>query len=84
MQGSLNIRLELKKNLVASILNLSPETLSRVLHQLVDDKLIRVSGSNIHIESPETLKLYQHGPALNFKPQPQNLTENKAVAQHFI
>ncbi len=84
MQGSSDIRLELKKNLVASILNLSPETLSRVLHQLVDDKLIRVSGSNIHIESPETLRVYQHGQALNFRPQPQSLMENKALEQHFI
>lgn len=84
MQGSSDIRLELKKNLVASILNLSPETLSRVLHQLVDENLIQVSGSNIHIASPETLKVYQHGSALNFRPPAQSLSGNKAREPQFI
>lgn len=84
MQGSTDIRLELKKNLVASILNLSPETLSRVLHQLVEENLIQVSGSNIHIESPKTLKDYQHGPAVNFRPPSQSLSGNKAREAQFI
>lgn len=84
MQGSPTIQLELKKNLVASLLNLSPETLSRVLHQLVDENLIQVSGSHIHIKCPETLKIYQHGSALNFRPHSESLTENKAIGRHFI
>lgn len=63
MQKSTEIRLDLKKNLVASLLNLAPATLSRVLHQLTDQQLIRVSGSLIHIGSPAALKSYQHGPA---------------------
>lgn len=84
MQGSADIRLELKKNLVASILNLSPETLSRVLHQLVDEHLIQVSGSNIHIESAEALKVFQHGSALNFRPATQSLSGNKAREPQFI
>jgi CRP-like cAMP-binding protein len=46
--------------LLASLLNLSPETLSRVLHQLMDEQLIRVCGSTIHIGSPDALKTYQH------------------------
>lgn len=55
-QESNDIRLELKKNVVASLLNLTPETFSRMLHLLTDFGLIRVSGSRIHIECLETLK----------------------------
>lgn len=58
-QHSNDIRLELKKHLVASLLNLSPETLSRVLHQLMAEQLIKVCGSSIHISSEEALKSYQ-------------------------
>lgn len=84
IQGTANIRLELKKNLVASLLNLSPETLSRVLHQLVDDCLIQVSGSHIRITCPESLKVYQHSDALNYRNSPENLMRNNATARHFI
>lgn len=59
MQSTNEVRLELKKHLLASLLNLSPETLSRVLHQLMDEQLIRVCGSTIHIGSPDALKTYQ-------------------------
>ncbi|PXX37196.1 Crp/Fnr family transcriptional regulator [Undibacterium pigrum] len=58
-QRSNDIRLELKKHLVASLLNLSPETLSRILHQLMDEHLIKVYGASIHITSEEALKSYQ-------------------------
>ncbi|MFZ6686914.1 Crp/Fnr family transcriptional regulator [Undibacterium sp. SXout11W] len=60
-QSSNNIRLELKKHLLASLLNLTPETLSRVLHQLTDQELIKVRGSTIHIGSADALKSYQLG-----------------------
>jgi CRP-like cAMP-binding protein len=60
MQSTNEVRLELKKHLLASLLNLSPETLSRVLHQLMDEQLIRVCGSTIHIGSLDALKTYQH------------------------
>lgn len=83
-QGALEIHLELKKNLVASLLNLSPETFSRVLHQLVEEQLIQVYGSNIHIECPESLKTFQFGAALNFRLHPESLIQNKARLQHFI
>ncbi|MFZ6719200.1 Crp/Fnr family transcriptional regulator [Undibacterium sp. Ji49W] len=59
LQGSNDIHLELKKHLVASLLNLSPETLSRVLHQLMNKQLIKVYGATIHIDSAEALKCYQ-------------------------
>ncbi|MES2049836.1 MAG: Crp/Fnr family transcriptional regulator [Pseudomonadota bacterium] len=83
-QGALEIHLELKKNLVASLLNLSPETFSRVLHQLVEEDLIQVNGSHIQIECPQLLKTFQHGAALNFRPHPESLIKNKASMQHFI
>ena len=83
-QGALEIHLELKKNLVASLLNLSPETFSRVLHQLVEEELIQVNGSNIHIECSESLKTFQHGAAHNFRSHPERLIGNKASLQHFI
>lgn len=63
LQRTTEIKLDLKKNLVASFLNLAPSTLSRVLHQLTELELITVSGSSIHIESPDALKTYQHGTA---------------------
>jgi CRP-like cAMP-binding protein len=83
-QGVLEIQLELKKNLVASLLNLSPETFSRVLHQLVEEELIQVNGAHIHIECPASLRTFQHGAALNFRPHPESLIKNKASMQHFI
>lgn len=83
-QGALEIHLELKKNLVASLLNLSPETFSRVLHQLVEEDLIQVNGSTIQIECPQLLKTFQDGAALNFRSHPESLIGNKANVQHFI
>lgn len=84
LQNSLDIQLELKKNLVASLLNLSPETLSRVLHQLVEEDMIRVNGSQIHIDCRETLRIFQHGAAVNCRPHPESPIRNKASVQHFI
>lgn len=59
LQHSNEIRLELKKNLLASLLNLTPETLSRILHQLRDERLIQVKGPRIFIDSADALKHYQ-------------------------
>lgn len=57
-QESNDIRLDLKKNVVASLLNLTPETFSRMLHHLSEVGLITVSASRIHIHSLETLRDY--------------------------
>lgn len=57
-QDSNHIRLELKKNVVASLLNLTPETFSRTLHHLSELGLIQVFASRIHIYCLETLKNY--------------------------
>jgi CRP-like cAMP-binding protein len=55
-QGALQFRLELKKHLLASWLNLSPETFSRILHQLSDQGLIHVRGQIIQIMQLEQLR----------------------------
>jgi CRP-like cAMP-binding protein len=57
-QESNDIRLELKKNVVASLLNLTPETFSRMLHHLSELGLIEVSASRIHINCIDALKNY--------------------------
>ena len=47
--------LPVNKNLIASRLNLTPETLSRTLHQLVTQQLISVNGREIEILDSERL-----------------------------
>lgn len=44
-----DVLLMVNKATLAAHLNLTPETLSRVLHKLVDEDLIRVEGKKIHI-----------------------------------
>lgn len=58
-QGAAVIHLEIKKVLLASLLNLTPETLSRVLHQLCDEQLIAVDKRMIHILSLDKLRALQ-------------------------
>ncbi len=55
-QETTEIRLELKKNVVASILNLTPETFSRMLQQLVEEGLISVRASRIDLYSIAALQ----------------------------
>lgn len=58
-QDSLDIRLELKKNVVASLLNLTPETFSRMLHQLCEESLIQVRASRITLLDSAALRRFQ-------------------------
>lgn len=58
-QGSNDIHLELKKNVVASLLNLTPETFSRMLHHLSEMRLIEVSSSRIKILSEDLLRNFR-------------------------
>ncbi len=44
-----DVLLAVNKATLAAQLNLTPETLSRVLHRLADEDLIRVEGKTIHI-----------------------------------
>ena len=58
-QNSDDIHLELKKNVVASLLNLTPETFSRMLHHLSEMELIQVSSSRIRILSADLLSSFK-------------------------
>lgn len=58
-QNSDDIHLELKKNVVASLLNLTPETFSRMLHHLSEMELIQVSSSRIRILSADLLRSFK-------------------------
>lgn len=71
-QDSNDIRLELKKNVVASLLNLTPETFSRMLHHLSELNLIRVSASRIYIHCMTALKAYASTSAAQETPTAKN------------
>lgn len=46
------------KRIIASRLNLTPETLSRILHELSEQRLIEMNGRRIHIPDPGALREY--------------------------
>lgn len=58
-RGGARIALTASKQLIASRLNLTPETFSRTLHQLTEEGLIRVEGKNISI--PDLMALRNYG-----------------------
>jgi CRP-like cAMP-binding protein len=49
VSGPVDIELPASKHIIASRLNLTPETLSRVLHSLSESGLIRVNGKRITV-----------------------------------
>lgn len=51
------VTLPVNKNLIASRLNLTPETLSRILHRLGAAALIAVNGRHITLCNPEGLRI---------------------------
>ena len=55
---SCTLELPVAKAVIASRLNLTPETLSRVLHELSDQGLIRVHGREIELLDRERLRTY--------------------------
>lgn len=57
---TLRIRLPASKGLIASRLNLSPETFSRILHDLCTAGLISVGGREIQVHDLERLRGYGH------------------------
>lgn len=48
----------MNKSLIASRLNLTPETFSRMLHQLIEAELIQVDGRDITLVDVERLKAF--------------------------
>jgi len=54
--GKRDIELQANKATIALHLNLAPETLSRVLHELCENGLIRVEGKVIHVLDIEKMR----------------------------
>lgn len=57
------ISLTASKQLIASRLNLTPETFSRTLHQLAEEGLIHVEGKNIAVADLQALRNYGRVPS---------------------
>jgi CRP-like cAMP-binding protein len=57
-EGSIEITLPTSKQIIASRLNLTPETLSRILHDLAEAKLIDMQGKRITISNLQRLREY--------------------------
>jgi len=56
--GAARITLPATKSTIASHLNLTPETFSRILHKLGDEGLISVKGKTIQVHDVEKLRTY--------------------------
>lgn len=57
-EGSIELTLPTSKQIIASRLNLTPETLSRILHDLAEAKLIDMKGKRIRIDDLQRLREY--------------------------
>lgn len=56
--GELQVSLPASKHIIASRLNLTPETLSRILSTLTQEELIRVDGKSVTVLDLQRLKAY--------------------------
>jgi len=54
--GNGRIELPSTKAVVASMLNLTPETFSRILHALEKDEVVHIQGRTIEVLNPEKLR----------------------------
>jgi CRP-like cAMP-binding protein len=54
----IHLTLSANKNVIASTINITPETFSRILHNLSDCGLIKVEGKNVYIKDVATLRGY--------------------------
>jgi CRP-like cAMP-binding protein len=57
-EGKIDITLPTSKQIIASRLNLTPETLSRIFHDLAEARLIAVQGKQITINDLKRLREY--------------------------
>lgn len=57
--GSVEFVLPTSKQIIASRLNLTPETLSRILHDLAEARLIDMQGKRIRIDDLQRLRDYE-------------------------
>jgi len=57
-EGSISFSLPVSKQTIASRLNLTPETFSRILNELIANRLIRVQGRQITIPDIKRLREY--------------------------
>ncbi|MDD5296656.1 MAG: Crp/Fnr family transcriptional regulator [Rhodocyclaceae bacterium] len=57
--SSLDVDLPTSKQVIASLLNLTPETLSRIFHDLSSAGLITVQGKHVHVPDVARLARYQ-------------------------
>ncbi|KAF7600107.1 MAG: Crp/Fnr family transcriptional regulator [Candidatus Dactylopiibacterium carminicum] len=58
-QGSLSVDLPTSKQVLASRLSVTPETLSRILHGLADAGLVQLDGKTIHIPDVAHLRDFE-------------------------
>ena len=58
--GTAEVTLPAAKNIIASRLSITPETLSRILHTLSSSELITVSGLHVKVLDVEGLRAYGH------------------------
>jgi CRP-like cAMP-binding protein len=56
---STTVKLPSTKSTIASLLNISPETLSRIMHKLAEEGMIAVHGKEIDILNIEGLRNYE-------------------------
>jgi CRP-like cAMP-binding protein len=59
---NISLKLPATKKVIASKLDISPETFSRVLHELVDQGLIQIDGKNIDLVDRDALRRYHNMP----------------------
>jgi len=58
-RGSIEVVLPTSKSLIASRLNLTPETLSRVFHELEESGLLEVHGRHVVIRDVQSLRTFE-------------------------
>lgn len=63
-QNALTITLPTSKNAIASLLNLTQESFSRMLHELSECGLLTVSSRNVHIKDLVRFRQYAFHPSL--------------------